>query len=176
MNKTIILTGFMGAGKTCVGENLAKYLGLDFIDLDTWIEEKENIDIPSIFAIHGEARFRRLETEELQKVLDLKKPIILALGGGTPVAEENQEILLKSNCEIIYLKVSLSELCDRLIDDDSLPLLKGREGQKRIEWIETLLEKREPIYQKVASIVLPTDERDADLVAKKILAILEGEI
>ena len=88
----IVLTGFMGAGKSTIGRLLAARIGWDFLDLDTHLEQRAQSTIPEIFATHGEARFRRLESTALASALTCRNTVI-ALGGGTPEILTNRLLL-----------------------------------------------------------------------------------
>src|SRR6185437_11456753 len=81
--RRLVLTGFMGAGKTTVGRMLAARLSWEFLDLDAYIESRTGAAVPSIFAEHGERHFRKLESQALASALGLNN-VVLALGGGTP--------------------------------------------------------------------------------------------
>src|SRR5437899_3134876 len=85
----LVLTGFMGAGKSTVGRLLAARLGWNFLDLDAHLEERAGATIPEIFALHGEARFRRLESSALASALNRRNTVI-ALGGGAPESLTNR--------------------------------------------------------------------------------------
>jgi shikimate kinase len=90
--RRIVLTGFMGAGKTTVGRLLAARLGWDFLDLDASIESRTGLAVPSIFAAHGEAHFRQLESQALAASLG-RSNIVLALGGGAPESLTNRLLI-----------------------------------------------------------------------------------
>ena len=94
--KHIILIGFMGAGKSTMGKLIANKLGCRFIDTDTYIEKKEGRSISEIFADDGEEYFRNLETETVKELLMQKEKTVIAFGGGTPLKEENRELLRKA--------------------------------------------------------------------------------
>src|SRR3954463_4718303 len=79
----VFLTGFMGSGKTTAGAKLATLLKTRFIDLDSYLEKRENRTIPQIFETDGESTFRDLETKYLLEILRLKEPHVISLGGGT---------------------------------------------------------------------------------------------
>ena len=103
----ILLTGFMGAGKTTVGKKLAKRLGYFFIDTDREIEKEQGCSITEIFKYGGEECFRDLETDILQK-LQTKQNLVIATGGGMVLRNENRS-LMQSLGTRVYLKVELQE-------------------------------------------------------------------
>src|SRR5438270_1754293 len=88
----LVLTGFMGAGKTTVGRMLAERLGWEFLDLDAYIESRTGLTVPTIFTMHGEPHFRRLESQALASALG-RRNIVLALGGGAPEVLTNRLLL-----------------------------------------------------------------------------------
>ena len=102
-DKRVILTGFMGVGKSSVARHLSFMLGCEKIDLDYYIEEKENRTVVEIFEAYGEEYFRRLETENLLKILDSGVRVI-SLGGGTWTLEENRNIIKNYNCTSVWLE------------------------------------------------------------------------
>jgi shikimate kinase len=111
----IVLTGFMGAGKTTVGRRLADQLGWEFVDLDTLIEQRTGLTVPRIFAEKGEAAFRRLESIALAVALG-RKQIVLALGGGTPELLTNRLLLEQTPGTLtIYLHAPLEVLTARCL-------------------------------------------------------------
>lgn len=165
----ISLIGFMGAGKTTTGAQLAKTLKCPFVDLDSYIEKKEGKTITEIFEEGGEASFRTLEENSLQDVLenhisehpetleDADAPkkvctLVLSLGGGivtNPAAAE----LISRFTYCIYIKTDIETILQRLEDESSSrPMLSG-EGSLR-EKIEKLYYEREPLYRSLAKKII----------------------
>ena len=139
----------MGCGKSSVGKDLSTLLGIPVIDLDRYIEEKAGKSIPDIFAEHGEAYFRDLETSALTEVLS-KQSFILSLGGGTILREENVE-MIKERCTCVYLRAGVETLRRHLGGEQSQrPLLKGG-------GFEALLEERRPLYAAAADFTIDID-------------------
>jgi shikimate kinase len=111
--RRIVLTGFMGAGKTTVGRLLAARLGWEFLDLDAAIESRTGLAVPSIFATHGEAHFRQLESEALAAALG-RSNIVLALGGGAPESLTNRLLIEQTpGTATIFLDAPFATLFDR---------------------------------------------------------------
>jgi shikimate kinase len=111
--RRLVLTGFMGAGKTTVGRLLAARLGWEFLDLDAYIESRAGLTVPSIFATHGERRFRRLESAALASALGRER-LVLALGGGAPEVLTNRLLLEQTPATAtIFLDAPFSTLFDR---------------------------------------------------------------
>lgn len=121
----IILIGMMGSGKTTVGKALVDKLGaakFNFIDLDTFIVQKENLEIPEIFSKHGEEYFRNLETETIKEFSNCKNTVI-STGGGIVKESGNLEILKKIGT-VFYLSAPPNVLYARIKGDEGRPLLK----------------------------------------------------
>ena len=152
----IALIGFMGSGKTTVGSKLSTVLSYDLIDLDQYIEEKAGRAIKDIFADEGEVSFRNKESAALEEVIreystSRSKGLVLACGGGTPLAKANAS-LIKNTCVCVWVRASEATLRGRLFGDEALkrPLLKGRP-------FEEILAERGDIYSSLADIVIDTD-------------------
>ena len=126
----IALCGFMGAGKTVVGKELAKVTGRKFVDTDEMIEEETGVSIPAIFASRGEEYFRELEFEICKKTAELKNTVI-STGGGALTFERNVEAIKKGSI-VVFLDASFDVICDRVGDASSRPLFKNRENAKKL--------------------------------------------
>ena len=111
--KNIVLCGFMGSGKSTIGNLLSKKMGMAFIDLDAYIEKKENKSVSQIFADSGEEYFRQLEKNAV-KELAYKKSVILATGGGTLTFQENVDVLRNADNKIILLDLPVEVVEQRL--------------------------------------------------------------
>ena len=148
----ILLTGFMGSGKTTVGKKLAKRLGYLFIDTDREIEKEQGCSITEIFKYGGEECFRDLETDILQK-LQTKQNHVIATGGGMVLRNENRS-LMQSLGTRVYLKVELQELMRRLKKDKKRPLLQKSKPE---EHILEMLQQRKSIYEEAECIIDTTD-------------------
>ena len=173
----IILIGFMGSGKTSVGRILAEQTGAGVTDMDSLIEERAGKSISQIFAEEGEPHFRDLETrllEELAADADAPKggnaaarPVIISAGGGVVLRKANR-LLLPACGTVIWLKVSPEEAARRLQDDESRPLLAGKD---RTERICRLIEERAALYEEAAGTVIDTDGKDPERIAREIREI-----
>jgi len=145
--KSIILLGYMCAGKTTVGKTLAKSLNRSFYDLDWYIEERYHKRIPQIFEEKGEQGFREIERRMLHEVAEFED-IVLACGGGTPCFFDNIDymnahtvtIFLKASPEIIFTHLKLSHTVR--------PLLQGKNEEELKTFIEKQLTEREPYYSR----------------------------
>lgn len=144
----IFLCGFMGAGKSTIGELLANDLGYSFIDLDCFIETTYQQSISELFTQQGEEEFRNIETRTLDTYIKNNAKTVVALGGGTPCFNNNIN-WLKKNGRVVYLKNEVSELFARLKGQQiHRPLLQHKTPQELLQYIEELLNQREPYYSQ----------------------------
>lgn len=150
----IALCGFMGAGKTVVGKELAKIMGRKFVDTDEMIEKETGISIPAIFAARGEDYFRDLEFKICQKAANLKNAVI-STGGGALTFERNVEAIKKGTA-VVFLDASFDVICARVGDGASRPLFKNKENAKK------LYDERREKYLAAADFVV-----DGNLSARK---------
>lgn len=160
--QNIILTGFMGTGKTTVGNKLADRLDWTHVDTDEVIEEKAGCSIPDLFVIRGEEEFRRLESEVIEDVCRQQNRII-TLGGGAVTVPENFQRLLHSGI-LICLRARPETILARIQHEQHRPLLKGGD---RLERIRLLMKEREEIYARIP-LSVDTDDLTPDQVADKI--------
>jgi shikimate kinase len=137
----IVLTGFMGVGKSTVAKCLAYILNTEKIDLDRFIEEKEVRSIPEIINTDGIEKYRQIETKYLKEVLAETDSRIIALGGGAWITQENREIIKKNNCVTIWLE-STFEHCWRNINvsKQERPLAKDKLS------VQKLFDERQKFY------------------------------
>lgn len=150
------LTGYMGSGKSTVGEKLAAKLKYDFIDLDKLIESDYKQSIPEIFATKGEKEFRAMEHNTLKRVIE-KNNVVVACGGGTPCYYDNME-LMSNNGVTVYIKMSVDALVDRLTNaKEKRPLIENKTAPELRSFIKRQLEKREDIYHKAQYTVKGKD-------------------
>lgn len=169
--RTIILIGFMGAGKTTIGTRLAEKTGLLLVDTDAMIEEMAQMTISQIFALKGEEAFRATETRVLEELLNRKEELVISVGGGLPMREENRR-LLKQLGTVVYLKVSAETVLKRLEGDTTRPLLAGPDGKERVS---SLLKERGPVYEEAADMILKVDGKDVEGLIKELEERMEGQ-
>ena len=163
----ILLSGFMGSGKSAVGAALAESMGWAFLDTDRLIETEAGQNIPDIFATQGEGVFRNLEQRMVMKAASERRSVV-ALGGG---ALQNAEVFakLQSAGRLVYLHAEASTLEARLESEAHLrPLLLGLDAAQRSTKIRELLAAREPVYRK-ARFRVETDHLSPTEVARRIL-------
>lgn len=155
-----VLIGYMGCGKTTIGQALSKNMNLKFQDTDAMIVEKQGMSINDIFDRFGEGYFRDLETETLKEMCDSTENTVLSCGGGLPMREENRSLLKKIG-KVVYLSVKPDTVYDRLKDDDTRPLLRGDEDTVK-EKINSMIKTRGPVYESCADVVIETDNLSID--------------
>ena len=147
----IFLIGFMGCGKTTLGRKLASRMGYPFIDLDHVLEAKAGMTIAEYFSAHGEAAFRKLESEILKET-DYPENAIISTGGGLPCFFDNMQ-WINGRGRSIYIQLPPKTLAQRLSNEkNQRPLLRDRQGDELVKFIAEKLEEREPFYKR-ASII-----------------------
>ena len=161
---SIVLIGFMGSGKSSCGRALAKRMGFPLLDTDAEIVRKAGCSISEIFEKQGEAFFRELETAVLKELIAGKKDCIYSVGGGTPLKEENRE-LLKQLGVVFYLKASPESVYERTKGNNARPLLQGPDPMGRIK---ELMEERKEIYPLAADHVIETDGHTVSEICDRI--------
>jgi shikimate kinase len=175
LNRHIFLTGFMGSGKTTAGKKLAPLFKTRFIDLDDYIEKRENRTIPAIFEEEGEAGFRKIETNCLAEILRLKEPHVISLGGGTVCFNSNLEVI-KQNGILIYIELPVSVLADRIQQSKTTrPLLKSLSRTELLKNIEEILGERKKFYEQ-AHILVNGINLTPQLIYQKILGSVKENI
>lgn len=172
--RRIVLTGFMGAGKTTVGRLLAESLGWEFLDLDAHIEARTGTTIPELFALHGEPKFRRLESTALANALS-RQQTVLALGGGTPEQLTNRLLLEQTpGTVVLFLDAPFETLFDRCMlqsfasPEHIRPVLASPD-EARLRYTQ-----RQPHFRRLARHILATGELTPAQTNQAILETLSG--
>ena len=168
MNKSLVLTGMMGVGKSTIGRLIAKRLKIKFIDVDKVIEKKEKKTIKRIFEDHGEKYFRKLEEKTTLKILKNNRSVI-ALGGGAFINKEIRQKVL-SSCLSVWLKVDLDKLIKRYNKNDRRPLL---DKKKLNTDVKRIYQSRKKIYS-LANFKINCDNIDKIKIVQKILNFYEN--
>lgn len=161
--RNIILTGFMGTGKSSVGKLLAEETGFVYRDLDALIVAETGKSINDIFAEQGEQFFRGLESKIVSRVAQDRGQVI-STGGGAVISAENRQLLHAAGA-IVNLTAPISEICLRLEGDADRPLLRHANSRQRIE---EMLAEREPYYAD-ADIRIDTGGKKVEDVVAEIL-------
>lgn len=150
----IVLCGFMGSGKTVVGKELSKIMGVRFVDTDQLIEDEQGVSIKAIFATHGEDYFRDLEFEMCKKVAQMKNTVV-STGGGAMTFQRNVDAI-KEGSRVVFLDASFDVICERIGDSTTRPLFQDKEKAK------ALYDERKSKYLAAADYVI-----DGDMSARK---------
>jgi len=169
IDQPIALTGFMTAGKTTIGPQLAMRLGLGFADLDGLLEEQEHATISELFDLHGEDGFRRLESGVLRGALE-GPARVLSTGGGVIIRNENRR-LLASRAQVVWLDLRFETVMSRLRANPDrtrpIALSLGTEG------LRALHQKRRPLYASCADMRVDADRDAAGRLARRIALHLQ---
>jgi shikimate kinase/3-dehydroquinate synthase len=165
----IVITGFMGTGKTKVGLEVARRLGREFVDMDALIEERVGMTIPEIFAQQGEGFFRQQERQLCQELAQ-RHGLVIATGGGALIPEESRQILGTSGL-LVCLNCGVEEVLRRLAQAEDRPLLDVADRRERIE---TLLAQRREAYKRIPHQI-DTTGLTVEEVAERVIGLLESE-
>ena len=150
----IVLIGFMGTGKSTVAKALHRLYGMDVVEMDELIAQREGMSIPEIFEKYGEEYFRDLETNLLIELQD-RRNVVISCGGGVPMRERNVAEM-KKNGRVVLLTASPEEILKRVKNNHDRPLL---ENNKTVEYIRQLMETRREKYQSAADQIINTDHK-----------------
>jgi len=170
----IYLTGFMGCGKSVVGELLAKRLRMPFIDTDDFIEKEEGMRIYEIFRNKGENYFRSLEKECVKRVVKLKGYVV-SLGGGAVMDADNRR-KISSTGVTITLSYPSELIAARLARVKDRPLLDGIEGDDLRRRIDEIMKQREKIYMESDLVLHFSKEIKMDRIVDMIVSYLGGRV
>lgn len=173
MNCNIVLTGFMGAGKTSLGKAVSKILQVPFLDTDDLIVQSEGMPVSEIFRTKGEDYFRSLETETVRSLGVREDRYVLSVGGGLVMRPENRVLLHRCGL-VVYLKAGIDTLAGRLAHDTKRPLLHQGEGTLE-EKIARILALREPVYEEAADVVFLNDNKPFQQAAREIASLADSK-
>lgn len=166
-NYNIVLIGFMGAGKTTISDYLSTMFAMDIVEMDQVIAEREEMSIPDIFATYGEEYFRNLETKLLIEMQGCSNKVI-SCGGGVALRAVNV-VEMKKNGRVVLLTASPETILERVKDSEERPLLNGN---KNVEFIADLMEKRREKYEAAADIVIQTDGKSVLSICEELISKL----
>ncbi len=164
--RTVVIIGAPGAGKSTIGGLVAKGLDLEFVDVDDVIEQRAGKRISEIFVDEGEAHFRRLERETTIEVL--RRGGVVSLGGGAVMDPDIRAAL--AGHDVVWLKVSITQATRRVGMNTLRPLLLGNVRSRLV----ALLKERTPLYEQCATLTVDTDGLKARQVAPMVIAALTG--
>lgn len=171
----VVLLGYMGVGKSTLGRLLADILGIKFIDLDSYIEEKEGQNIPNLFKNKGEIYFRKQETIALNQLLTASGGMVLSLGGGTPVYSDNmQNIKEAEHVTSIYLKLQIDALVSKLFQQrEERPVISHFKNEEAFEeFVRKHLFERQQYYFQ-ADHVLDLTAKSEQESLEQLLQLLD---
>jgi shikimate kinase len=160
----ILITGFMGSGKTTVARELSRQLNCEWADLDDLITKQEGQTPGEIIDQDGELKFRERETQALAKVLGTGSEQVIAAGGGAWTIADNRELITKHEALAVWLDAPFALCWRRIQSGGERPLARSRESAQQ------LYDARKPIYKTAAVRVVVDDRQTAEDVAKEIIA------
>lgn len=164
-DRNIVITGFMGTGKSTVGRRVAELLGRSLVDTDEEIVKRVGMAIPQIFATYGEDGFRHIE-KRICRFYAAQRGYVIATGGGMLVDEGNREVMIASGF-VVCLNTSPEEIRQRLMKDAvERPLLAG-------DWL-ALLEQRRPVYAEIP-YQIDTSSKTPEEIAQEIVRLWQSE-
>ncbi|MCR5105208.1 MAG: shikimate dehydrogenase [Eubacterium sp.] len=179
--KNIVLTGYMGCGKSSVGKKLAEKLGMTFVDTDEEIVKREGKSINEIFAESGENGFRQIETEVLKDLsyfgnrensMPNGSGMVIATGGGIVLKKENMP-LLKNAGKVFYLRADAETTFERVKQDSSRPLLSANDEDELKNKISSMLIARKGYYEIISDEIIDTEDKNIEEVADVIIERLK---
>ncbi len=168
--KNIVLIGFMGTGKSTIAHCLSEVYGYEVLEMDEEIVRREGMSIPDLFETKGESYFRNLETSLLIE-MQSRRGMVISCGGGAALREKNVEEM-KKNGKVVLLTAQPETILERVKDDENRPLLKGN---KNLEFIQDLMEKRREKYEAAADIMLAVDGKCVQDICSEMMELLGME-
>jgi len=163
-NKSLVLVGLMGSGKTTIGKAVARRLELPFLDTDHEIERRTGVKIPTIFDVEGEAGFRRREALTIAELM-AAPCVVLATGGGA-VLDAESRAMMKRHGWVVYLDVPVRQLYERTRNDPNRPLLRVADPLGKLEELRA---QRDPLYREVADFILDGSRYHSSSAVNRIL-------
>ena len=164
----VFIIGLPGVGKSTFAQTLAAYLNCDYVDLDSWIEEKTKTSINTFFEQYGEEAFRKKESECLLEVITQHPDMVLATGGGTPAHFDNMQTLLK-NGTCILLKNDIGLIAKQIMSDDQVrPMFLGLDALEIEKRLSEIWTKRKPHYEQTHIITGVDAVQNLQLLTKRL--------
>jgi shikimate kinase len=167
-DRTIVLVGLMGAGKSCIGKKLAQHFGMPFVDADREIEQAAGCSISDIFEVHGEQAFRDGERRVIARLLG-NPPHVLATGGGAFMDPQTRK-LIKERSISIWLRAELDQLLKRVGRRNDRPLLKNVDQRAKLA---ELIDIRYPVYAE-ADLAVDSADGPPEMTLDRVLDALDA--
>ncbi len=165
MTKRILLVGMMGAGKTTVGQALARRLGYPYLDSDEEVQRQSGQTVREIFETRGEAAFRALEKQALAQAVTSLGPVVVSVAGGAVLDPDNRRRMRQAGL-VVWLRASLQTLARRVgAAQGHRPLL----GEDPLAALTRLYQQRRPLYAQVADLVIDVDLLTPEQVVEQVL-------
>lgn len=161
----IYLIGFMGAGKSRLGQTIHRMYRLETIDTDKAVENKEGLSVREIYEEYGQEHFRECEVRIMRKISG-RKGLVVSTGGETPLQEENLKIM--KNGKVIYVRTPFEEVLKRVRRRKTRPMLDGKTDEEIFE----LMKEREKIYEEAADHIVDTDGKKPEETAAEVVGLL----
>ena len=172
----VILVGYMGSGKSIIGQLLSEKTGVLFLDLDQIIEAREKSSIKKIFETKGEIYFRKLEHLIFEELVQSSQNFILSTGGGTPCYANNHKMLSGAGIFSIYLAASVDTLCNRLYSQqEKRPLLLNKSENELKDFIAKHVFERNYYYNQT-NYIIDTNNKTPDAIVNEINVLLQKSI
>jgi shikimate kinase len=175
----VFLVGMMGAGKTTVGERVARHLGWDFVDVDAEVERVTGSSVADLFAAHGEPAFRAEERRAIESLQRLEHPTVVSVGGGAVLDDANCAVM-RDGRAVVWLRASPVTLARRVAAGPARPLLAaagdgaaGADDAGRLAALERLDAQRRARYAGVATATIDVDTLGLDDVVDAVVAAVE---
>lgn len=171
--KPIFLTGYMASGKTTFGRALARELGVDFIDLDFYIEQRFRKSVKDIFATEGEERFRKIERNMLREAGEFEN-VVISCGGGTPCYFDNMQYM-NGRGTTVWLRATVERTVERLLSAPAKrPLVEGKSREELAEYVSHHMAERLPWYSQ-SHIEFPSDRlEDKRMIGQSVKEFIQG--
>jgi XRE family aerobic/anaerobic benzoate catabolism transcriptional regulator len=169
----IALIGLRGAGKTSLGERAAQALGVPFIELDREIERASGMELSEIFALHGQAMFRRLERQCLETIIQRFERAVIATGGSLVTEPATYDLLL-SSCFVVWLSAAPEQHMSRVLAQGDLRPMA--DGPQAMEDLKAILESRAPLYAKADAEVNTSDKSETEALAALLAVIARADV
>lgn len=169
--KHLMLVGLPGAGKSAVGAAVAELLRMPFVDSDVLIVRRMQMPVDRIFAVHGEAEFRRMEREIVAEAL-AGEPAVIAPGGGWAAQDGSLATARAAGAMLLYLRTPPQLAADRIAHGEPRPLVAGPNPDERMR---ELLQEREPFYTQADGEIW-NDHRPVNQVAEEVVRWVQGRV